>query len=55
LSASSELWAKQIQLFGRQNTVEIMQLRGDYFTVGTMMNAADQHLPPSRQPLVPAL
>ena len=52
---SSELWAKQIQLFGRQNTVEIMQLMGDYFMAGTMMNAADQHLPPTRQPLLPAL
>jgi hypothetical protein len=52
---SSELFAKQIQLFGRQNTVEIMQLMGDYFMVGTMMNAADQHLPPSRPPLLPAL
>jgi 4-carboxymuconolactone decarboxylase len=52
---SSELWAKQIQLFGRQNTVEIMQLMGDYFLVGTMMNAADQHLPATRQPLLPAL
>jgi hypothetical protein len=28
---------------------------GDYFIVGTMMNAADQHLPPTRQPLMPAL
>jgi len=52
---SSELFAKQIQLFGRQNTVEIMQLMGDYFTVGSMMNAADQHLPPTRQALLPAL
>jgi 4-carboxymuconolactone decarboxylase len=52
---SSELWAKQIQQFGRQNTIEIMQLMGDYFLAGTMMNAADQHLPPTRQPLLPAL
>jgi 4-carboxymuconolactone decarboxylase len=52
---SSELWAKTIQQFGRQNTIEIMQLMGDYFMVGMMMNAADQHLPPQRQPLLPAL
>ena len=52
---SSELWARQIRLFGRQNTVEIMQLMGDYFMVGTMMNAADQHLPPTRQALLPTL
>jgi 4-carboxymuconolactone decarboxylase len=52
---SSELWARQIRLFGRQNTIEIMQLMGDYFMVGTMMNAADQHVPPTRQALLPAL
>jgi 4-carboxymuconolactone decarboxylase len=52
---SSELWARQIQAFGRQNTIEIMQLMGDYFMAGMMMNAADQHLPPQRQPLLPAL
>jgi hypothetical protein len=52
---SSELWAKQIRLFGRQNTVEIMQLMADYFMVGTMMNAADQHLPPTRPALLPTL
>jgi len=52
---SSDLWARQIQAFGRQNTIEIMQLMGDYFMVGMMMNAADQHLPPQRQPLLPAL
>jgi hypothetical protein len=52
---SSELWAKQIQLFGRQNTIEIMQLMGDYFMVGSMMNAADQHLPPARTALLPDL
>ena len=52
---TSDLWAKQIQQFGRQNTIEVMQLMGDYFMVGMMMNAADQHLPPTRQPLMPAL
>ena len=28
-----------------KTSVEIMELMCDYFTVGTMMNAADQHLP----------
>ena len=54
-TVSSELWAKMIEAFGRQRTVECMELMGDYFIVGTMMNAADQHLPPTRQPLLPAL
>jgi 4-carboxymuconolactone decarboxylase len=52
---SSELWARMIESFGRQRTVECMALMGDYFIVGTMMNAADQHLPATRQPLLPAL
>jgi hypothetical protein len=52
---SSELFARQIQQFGRQNTIEIIQLMGDYFMAGMMMNAADQHLPPTRQPLMPPL
>ena len=50
---ASDLWAKMVDLFGRQRTVEIMMLMGDYFTVGNMMNAVDQHLPPERQALLP--
>ncbi len=50
---SSDLWARMVGDFGRQRTVEIMELMGDYFTVGTMMNAVDQHLPPTRQALLP--
>jgi 4-carboxymuconolactone decarboxylase len=50
----SDVWAKMIDSFGRQRTVEMMLLMGDYFTVGMMMNAADQHLPPARQALLPA-
>jgi hypothetical protein len=30
-------------------------LIGDYFTVGMMMNAVDQHVPPERRALLPAL
>jgi len=52
---SSELWGKMMTDFGRQRTIEILALMGDYFTVGTMMNAVDQHLPPTRQPLMPPL
>src|SRR5205085_3434748 len=51
----SELFAKMIAMYGRQRTVEMMELSGDYWTVGTMMNAADQHLPPTRQALMPPL
>ena len=51
----SELFARVIAIYGRQRTVEMMELSGDYWTVGTMMNAADQHLPPTRQALMPPL
>src|SRR5688572_29601687 len=52
---SSELWAKMVALFGRQHTVQLMMIMGDYFRVGFMMNAVDQHLPPTREALLPPL
>ena len=52
---SSELWQKMIGHFGRQHTVQLMMIMGDYFRVGFMMNAADQHLPPTREALLPPL
>jgi len=54
-NVSSELWAQMVKEFGRQGTVEIMALMADYFTVGIMMNAVDQHLPPERKALLPPL
>ena len=52
---SSELWATMIGHFGRQHTVQLMMIMGDYFRVGFMMNAVDQHLPPAREALLPTL
>ena len=52
---SSELWAKMIGHFGRQHTVQLMMIMGDYFRVGFMMNAVDQHLPATREALLPPL
>jgi 4-carboxymuconolactone decarboxylase len=51
----SDLWAKMVSLFGRQHTVDIMSIMGDYTRVGIMMNAVDQHLPPERKALLPPL
>jgi hypothetical protein len=51
---SSELWEKMVSQFGRQHTVQIMMIMGDYFRVGFMLNAIDQHLPPGREALLPA-
>lgn len=52
---SSELWEKMVGYFGRQRTVQIMAIMGEYFRVGLMMNAVDQHLPPDREALLPPL
>ena len=52
---SSELWQKMIGHFGRQQTVQLMMIMGDYFRVGFMMNAVDQQLPADRKPLLPPL
>jgi len=51
----SELWEKMVSHFGRQHTVQIMAIMGDYFRVGFMLNAVDQHLPPERKALLPPL
>ena len=50
---SSELWQKMVGHFGRQQTVQLMMIMGDYFRVGFMMNAVDQHLPSERKALLP--
>jgi hypothetical protein len=52
---SSGLWEKMVNQFGRQHTVQLMMIMGDYFRVGFMLNAIDQHLPPERAALLPTL
>jgi 4-carboxymuconolactone decarboxylase len=52
---SSDLWGKMVSHFGRQQTVEMMTIMGEYFRVGFMLNAVDQHLPPERKALLPPL
>jgi hypothetical protein len=52
---SSELWQRMVSQFGRQHTVDIMAIMGDYIRVGIMLNAVDQHLPPTRTALLPPL
>jgi 4-carboxymuconolactone decarboxylase len=52
---SSELWRKMENHFGRQQTVEIMTIMGEYFRVGFMLNAVDQQLPKGRKALLPTL
>ena len=48
-------FAKMVAAYGKQRTVEMMELAGDYWVVGTMMNAGDQHLPVTRPAMMPPL
>ena len=50
---SSALWADMVRLFGRQQTVQLMTIMGDYLRVGIMLNAVDQRLPAGREALLP--
>jgi hypothetical protein len=50
---SSELWADMVELFGKQGTVTLMTVMGEYLKVGIMLNAVDQRLPPGREALLP--
>src|SRR5262245_27545509 len=52
---SSDLWQKMVNHFGHQHTIQIMAIMGEYFRVGFMLNAVDQHLPPARKALLPPL
>jgi len=52
---SSEVWADMVRLFGRQHTVDLLGIMGDYVRVGIMLNAVDQQQPPSRPALLPPL
>lgn len=51
---SPELWAKTVELFGRQGAVEITAIMGDYAMAAVMLTAANQQLPPDRKPLLPS-
>jgi 4-carboxymuconolactone decarboxylase len=48
-----ELWAKTVELFGRQGAVEIATIMGDYAMAAVFLIAVDQQLPPERKPLLP--
>ncbi len=51
---SSELYAKAVETFGKQGTLELATIIGDYAMAAIMLNATDQHLPPGRPQLLPA-
>jgi 4-carboxymuconolactone decarboxylase len=49
----SEMFANMVDLFGRQGTVEIIMIMGDYTMTAMLLNAVDQNLPPDREALLP--
>ena len=53
--ASSEVWADMVRLFGRQHTIDLLGIMGDYLRVGIMLNAVNQQQPPSRPALLTPL
>jgi 4-carboxymuconolactone decarboxylase len=50
---SPELWAKMVQLFGRQGAVEVTLVLADYAMAGFLLTAVDQQLPANLKPLLP--
>jgi len=50
---NSDTFAKAVELFGKQGTVELVALMGDYTLNGLLLDALDQHLPADRKPLLP--
>lgn len=49
----SALYAKVVELFGKQGMVECAITMGDYAMAGIVLTAVDQQLPPDRKPLLP--
>ena len=52
-SVPSSLFASMVRLFGREGTMEITMIMGDYTMTAMLLHAVDQHLPPDREPLLP--
>ena len=52
-SVPSSLFARMVRLFGREGTIEITMIMGDYTMTAMLLNAVDQHLPPDREALLP--
>jgi 4-carboxymuconolactone decarboxylase len=52
---SNELWERMVDLFGRQQTVQLLQIMGAYLRAGFMLNAVNQQIPPEREVRLPVL
>jgi 4-carboxymuconolactone decarboxylase len=52
-TVSPALWAKMVELFGRQGAMEVTMIMADYAMAGFLLTAVNQQLPPERKPLLP--
>ncbi len=50
---SSEMFAAMVEMFGRQGTIEITMIMGDYTMTAMLLNAVNQQMPPDLSPLLP--
>jgi 4-carboxymuconolactone decarboxylase len=50
---SAALYARVVELFGKQGMFELTAVMGDYAMAAIMLDAVDQQLPPDRKPLLP--
>jgi 4-carboxymuconolactone decarboxylase len=49
----SDLYEKAVETFGKQGTLELATIIGDYAMAAIMLNATDQHLPPNQKATLP--
>ena len=49
----SDVYARAVEMFGKQGTLELATIIGDYAMAAIMLNATDQHLPPGRENSLP--
>ena len=49
----SDVYARAVEMFGKQGTLELATIIGDYAMAAIMLNATDQHLPPGRVNTLP--
>jgi 4-carboxymuconolactone decarboxylase len=49
----SDVYARAVEMFGQQGTLELATIIGDYAMAAIMLNATDQHLPAGRESSLP--
>jgi 4-carboxymuconolactone decarboxylase len=49
----SDIYARAVEMFGQQGTLELATIIGDYAMAAIMLNATDQHLPAGREASLP--